>query len=65
MVVEVRDGGAGISPAHLARIFEPFFTTRGGAQGIGLGLTLAWSIVQRAGGTLDVCSAPGAGQHLP
>jgi signal transduction histidine kinase len=61
VVIEVRDGGTGIAAAHLSRIFEPFFTTRGGAQGIGLGLTLAWGIVQRAGGRIDVRSAPGAG----
>jgi len=61
VVIEVRDGGTGIPAAHLRRIFEPFFTTRGGAQGIGLGLTVAWGIVQRAGGRIDVRSAPGAG----
>ena len=61
VVIEIRDGGSGISAAHLERIFEPFFTSRGGAQGIGLGLTLAWSIVQRAGGRIDVRSAPGMG----
>ena len=61
VVIEVQDDGPGIPAAHLSRIFEPFFTTRGGAQGIGLGLTLVWSIVQRAGGTLDVASEPGLG----
>jgi len=61
VVIEVHDDGPGIPAAHLARIFEPFFTTRGGAQGIGLGLTLVWSIVQRAGGTLEVTSEPGLG----
>ena len=61
VVIEVQDDGPGIPAAHLSRIFEPFFTTRGGAQGIGLGLTLVWSIVQRAGGTLEVASEPGRG----
>jgi signal transduction histidine kinase len=61
VVIEVQDEGPGIPAAHLSRIFEPFFTTRGGSQGIGLGLTLVWSIVQRAGGTLDVSSEPGLG----
>ena len=61
VVIEVQDDGPGIPAAHLSRIFEPFFTTRGGAQGIGLGLTLVWSIVQRAGGTLEVTSEPGLG----
>jgi signal transduction histidine kinase len=61
VAIEVQDDGPGIPAAHLSRIFEPFFTTRGGAQGIGLGLTLVWSIVQRAGGTLEVTSEPGLG----
>jgi signal transduction histidine kinase len=61
VAIEVQDDGPGIPAAHLSRIFEPFFTTRGGAQGIGLGLTLVWSIVQRAGGTMEVSSEPGLG----
>ncbi len=61
VVIEVQDEGPGIPAAHLSRIFEPFFTTRGGPQGIGLGLTLVWSIVQRAGGALEVTSEPGLG----
>ena len=61
VVLEVQDDGPGIPAAHLARIFEPFFTTRGGPQGIGLGLTLCWTLVQRAGGTLEVTSEPGVG----
>jgi len=61
VAIEVQDDGPGIPAAHLSRIFEPFFTTRGGVQGIGLGLTLVWSIVQRAGGTMEVSSEPGLG----
>src|SRR5262249_23532253 len=61
VVIEVQDDGPGIPAQPLSRIFEPFFTPRGGAQGIGLGLTLVWSIVQRAGGTLEVASEPGRG----
>ncbi|HZW88068.1 MAG TPA: HAMP domain-containing sensor histidine kinase, partial [Myxococcaceae bacterium] len=61
VVIEVQDDGPGIPATHLSRIFEPFFTTRGGAQGIGLGLTLVWSIVQRAGGTVEVVSELGSG----
>ena len=61
VVLDVQDDGPGIPSAHLSRIFEPFFTTRGGAQGIGLGLTLVWRIVQHAGGTLEVSSEPGLG----
>jgi signal transduction histidine kinase len=45
----------------LPRIFEPFFTTRGGGKAVGLGLTLAYGILQRHGGRIDVASAVGKG----
>jgi signal transduction histidine kinase len=61
VLIEVRDEGCGISPENLRRIFEPFFTTRGVGQGIGLGLTAAYGIITRNGGTIDVQSAIGKG----
>lgn len=61
VVVEISDEGKGIRPADLPRIFEPFFTTRGVGQGIGLGLTSAYGIVQRHGGTLEARSVEGEG----
>lgn len=61
----VQDTGVGISGAFLKRIFEPFSreqnTTLSGVHGIGLGLTIAKSIVDRMGGSLDVESTPGQG----
>ncbi len=41
--VAVEDCGSGIPPADLRRLFEPFFTT--GIEGMGLGLTIAQSII--------------------
>lgn len=61
LVVEVHDAGGGIAAAMLPRIFEPFFTTRGGGKAVGLGLTLAYGVVQRHGGRIDVASAVGKG----
>ncbi len=61
LVVEVQDRGAGIAPAILPRIFEPFFTTRGAEAAVGLGLTLAYGIIQRHGGRIDVASTVGQG----
>jgi two-component system, NtrC family, sensor kinase len=60
-VVEVQDAGGGIAAAMLPRIFEPFFTTRGGGKAVGLGLTLAYGVVQRHAGRIDVASAVGRG----
>ncbi|UXI69958.1 two-component regulator propeller domain-containing protein [Tahibacter amnicola] len=59
--VDLCDTGVGIDPAHLGRIFEPFFSTRPVGAGTGLGLSVAWSIVERHGGTIQVVSEPGHG----
>ena len=61
VVVEVQDSGPGITASLLPRIFEPFFTTRGGGKSVGLGLTLAYGVVQRHGGRIDVASQVGKG----
>ncbi|MCU0618493.1 MAG: response regulator [Gemmatimonadaceae bacterium] len=61
VVVSASDDGPGIDAAVRARLFEPFFTTKARGQGTGLGLALAWGIVQQAGGTIDVESAPREG----
>ena len=57
--ISVRDNGPGILPEHLGRVFEPFFTTREVGQGLGLGLSISYSVVQRHGGTLLADSAAG------
>lgn len=59
--VEIADTGKGIEQEHLMRIFEPFFTTKPVGQGTGLGLSLAYSIVKRHGGRIEVASEPGQG----
>ena len=61
VLLEVEDEGCGIPAEHLHRVFEPFFTTRGVGGGIGLGLTAAYGIVQRNGGTIELRSTPGRG----
>jgi two-component system sensor histidine kinase HupT/HoxJ len=60
-VVEVRDQGTGIDPAHLPRIFDPFFTTKPPGKGTGLGLAISYGIVQRHGGALTAANRPGGG----
>lgn len=63
--LEVSDTGIGISREFLSRVFEPFSrekdTTHSGVHGIGLGLTIAKSIVDKIGGTLAVDSEEGRG----
>jgi len=57
--LQVRDTGPGIAEENLGRVFDPFFTTSEG--GLGLGLSISHTIVQRLGGTLDAANAPQGG----
>jgi len=59
--VEIEDNGSGIAPEHQARVFDPFFTTKPVGRGTGLGLSLAYGIVHKHQGRIDVRSEPGRG----
>ena len=59
--VEISDTGPGISEDILHNIFEPFFTTKEEGQGTGLGLSLAYNIVENHGGRIEAASKPGEG----
>ena len=59
--VEVSDTGAGMPEDVIRNIFNPFFTTRGAGQGVGLGLSVAYRIIESHNGNIDVQSQPGHG----
>jgi signal transduction histidine kinase len=56
MEVSVADTGTGIPDEIIDRITEPFFTTKAPGQGMGLGLALVRTFVERAGGVMTVDS---------
>jgi signal transduction histidine kinase len=64
VVLRVRDNGAGIDPSLRERIFEPRFSTKPAGRGSGLGLTTVATLVQRAGGTIEVLGARGGGTEF-
>jgi len=59
--IVISDTGCGIAPEHLPHIFDPFFTTRAVGSGKGLGLSIAYGIVQGHRGSITVQSEVGVG----
>lgn len=57
--LEVWDNGPGIAPEHLSRVFDPFFTTKDVGEGMGLGLSICYRLLQECGATIRPESEPG------
>jgi signal transduction histidine kinase len=57
--LEVIDTGVGIPPEQLSRVMDPLFSTK--ARGLGLGLSIARSIIEKVQGRLQVASQLGTG----
>jgi signal transduction histidine kinase len=55
----VRDNGTGIAAEHLDKIFDPFYTTKDVGEGMGLGLSICYRIVQEYDGRISVKTEPG------
>jgi signal transduction histidine kinase len=63
--LQVHDTGMGISEEDSSRIFTRFFRTEAARQaaipGVGLGLSITKTIIERHGGSIACVSKPGAG----
>jgi len=60
LLLRVSDDGEGMTDEVRRRVFDPLFTTRG-PKSAGLGLSIAYGIVARHGGDIDVDSTLGRG----
>jgi signal transduction histidine kinase len=64
VIVRFKDNGIGIKKEDLDKIFEPGFTTRGVGVGTGLGLTIAYQVIQDHQGEIEVESRVGEGTEV-
>jgi signal transduction histidine kinase len=65
-IVDVIDHGPGLGSEEQQHVFDRFYrgSSRGETEGFGLGLAIAKRVVERAGGAIDLRSAPGEGSRF-
>jgi PAS domain S-box-containing protein len=61
VILTISDTGTGISAENLGKVFEPFFTSKAEGKGVGLGLSVAYGIIQQHHGEIHVQSEVGKG----
>ena len=61
VLLEINDDGPGVPEEVQTKIFDPFFTTKAVEKGTGLGLTVAYAIMQEHGGQIRVGSTSESG----
>ena len=64
VVLSIRDSGPGIPAAILPNIFEPFTTSKPIGEGLGLGMSISYSIIQQFGGELSARNHPEGGAEF-
>jgi len=62
--IEFKDTGCGIKQENLNKIFEPFYTTKPVGQGTGLGMSIAYRVIEAHKGKITVDSVVGEGTKI-
>lgn len=60
----VADNGSGIAEEKRAQVFEPFYSSKGVGEGLGIGLSIVYSMVKDLGGTIAIEDANGGGARF-
>jgi signal transduction histidine kinase len=61
IIITISDTGVGVTEEHIESIFEPFFTTKDEGKGVGLGLSVAYGIINQHKGRIMIQSEVGKG----
>jgi len=61
LCLHISDNGIGIPQAILDRVFDPFFTTKEVGHGTGMGLSMAYGLIESFGGAIELESEEGVG----
>ncbi len=62
VLIEVQDSGTGIGAETLESIFDPFITSK--PEGLGMGLSICRSIIERHGGRISAANNPDRGARF-
>jgi two-component system, NtrC family, sensor kinase len=62
--LRIKDDGPGMLEATKQRIFDPFFSTKPVGQGTGLGMAVAYGIIQEHKGTITIDTQLGHGSSI-
>jgi two-component system NtrC family sensor kinase len=64
VTVAIQDNGCGIPESELPKVFDPFFTTKKVGEGMGLGLSIVYGIIEKHRGKIRVTSQVGEGTEF-
>jgi len=62
--IKIKDNGTGMDAQTQKKVFEPFFTTKDVGEGTGLGMSIAYNIIKKHNGTINVNSVQGEGTEF-
>jgi two-component system NtrC family sensor kinase len=62
--IRIKDNGTGMDANTQKKVFEPFFTTKDVGEGTGLGMSIAYNIVKKHNGIINVNSSLGEGTEF-
>ena len=60
--VSIKDNGKGIPEEFISKLFDPFFTLK--KNGMGLGLSVSYSIIKSHQGAINIETVPGKGTNF-